>query len=107
MVGTSLVVQWLRLCGYTAGGVGSTPGHRTSMQCGQKKKRERERENIMVPKKTGSGFLSLLRSEEGEASGLNFGDPGKEGTGCLDTWILQKRRHETGFPESEGGGPGT
>ena len=88
MVGTSLVVQWLRLCAYTAGGMGSTPGHGTSMQCGQKKKRERE--NIMVPKKTGSGLLSRLRSEEEEASGLNFWDPGRR---ALDTWILQKKGH--------------
>ena len=58
------------------------------MQCGQKKKRERE--NIMVPKKTGSGLLSLLRSEEEEASGLNFWDPGRR---ALDTWILQKKGH--------------
>ena len=55
-----------------------------------KKKKKRERENIMVPKKTGSGLLSLLRSEEGEASGLNFWDPGRR---ALDTWILQKKGH--------------
>ena len=44
----------------------------------------------MVPKKTGSGLLSLLRSEEEEASGLNFWDPGRS---ALDTWILQKKGH--------------
>ena len=29
MIGTSLVVQWLRLCALNAGGPGATPGQRT------------------------------------------------------------------------------
>ena len=31
MTGTSLVVQWLRLCGSTAGGVGLIPGWGSQM----------------------------------------------------------------------------
>ena len=42
-VGTSLVVQWLRLRASNAGGVGSISGGRTKIpqtaQCGQKKKK--------------------------------------------------------------------
>ena len=44
--GTSLVVQWLRLCAPNAGGMGSIPGQGTRILYtsprGQKKKRERE-----------------------------------------------------------------
>ena len=40
--GTSLVVQWLRLCASNAGGADSIPGRGTkiphAMQCGKKKK---------------------------------------------------------------------
>ena len=42
--GTSLAVQWLRLCVSTAGGVGSTPGRGTKIshagQRDQKKKKK-------------------------------------------------------------------
>ena len=31
--GTSLVVQWSRLCASTAGGTGSTPGQGTKIPC--------------------------------------------------------------------------
>ena len=44
MIGTSLAVQWLRLCTSTAGGTGSIPGQGTkiphAMQCNQKKKKK-------------------------------------------------------------------
>ena len=40
VLGTSLAVQWLRLCASTAGGTGSIPGQRAkilhAVQCGQK-----------------------------------------------------------------------
>ena len=43
-LGTSLVVQWLRLCASTARGMGSIPGWGTkilhALQCGQKKKKK-------------------------------------------------------------------
>ena len=43
MPGTSLVVQWLRICTSTAGGIGSIPGQGTkilhAMQCSEKKKK--------------------------------------------------------------------
>ena len=43
MIGTSLAVQWLRLCTSTAGGTGSIPGQGTkiphAMQCNQKKEK--------------------------------------------------------------------
>ena len=43
MIGTSLAVQWLRLCTSTAGGTGSIPGQGNkiphAMQCNQKKKK--------------------------------------------------------------------
>ena len=43
ILGNSLVVQWLGLCIFTAGSVGSTPGRRTKIlqanQSGQKKKK--------------------------------------------------------------------
>ena len=46
--GTSLVVQWLRLCTSTAGGMGSIPGRGTKIPHatwhGLKKKKERKRE---------------------------------------------------------------
>ena len=46
--GNSLAVQWVRVCASTAGGEGTIPGWGTMIlhaaQCGQKKKRERERE---------------------------------------------------------------
>ena len=42
-IGTSLVVQWLRLCTSTAGGAGLIPGQGTvipsAVHCGQKKKK--------------------------------------------------------------------
>ena len=44
--GSSLAVQWVRLCASTAGGEGSIPGWGTMIphaaQCGQKKKKKRE-----------------------------------------------------------------
>ena len=44
-VWTSLVVQWLRLCISTAGGVGLIPGRGAkiphAMQCGQKKRKKK------------------------------------------------------------------
>ena len=46
--GNSLVVQWLRLQNFTAGGWGSIPDWGTKIphaaQCGQKKKRKKENE---------------------------------------------------------------
>ena len=43
-LGTSLAVQWLRLCAPSAGGMGSIPGHETeishAMQHGQKPKKK-------------------------------------------------------------------
>ena len=45
--GTSLAVQWLRLCASTAGGMGSIPGWGTKIphaaQYGQKEKRKKKR----------------------------------------------------------------
>ena len=46
-VGTSLVVQWLQLCPYNAGGTGSIPGQETKIphnEMWQKKKKERKKE---------------------------------------------------------------
>ena len=46
--GTSLVVQWLRLCSSTSGGLGSIPGEGTKISHatwhGQKKKKEEDKD---------------------------------------------------------------
>ena len=46
--GTSLAVQWLRLCTYNAGGAGSIPGRGTRIPhatwCSQKKKKKKKLE---------------------------------------------------------------
>ena len=39
-MGTSLAVQWLRLCTYTLGGVGSIPGRGTKIPHAQKVKKK-------------------------------------------------------------------
>ena len=43
---TSLVVQWLRLCASTTGGLGSIPGQGTKIlhatSCNQKKKKKKQ-----------------------------------------------------------------
>ena len=62
--GISLVVQWLRICISIVGGMGSTPGlgpkiSRTSW-CGQKKKKEKERESSKVTVCVFACFLELL-----------------------------------------------
>ena len=51
--GTSLVVQWFRLCTSTAGGAGSIPGPGTkiphALQCGQKLKKKKESKDSVEP----------------------------------------------------------
>ena len=52
-LGTSLVVQWLRLCAADTGGKGSISGQRTEIpQAKQKKKKKREREKTRTKTKT-------------------------------------------------------
>ena len=50
IVGTSLVVQWLRLCTSTAGGAGSTPGWGTKilMLCGAAKKLKNNNNKLKI-----------------------------------------------------------
>ena len=59
-MGTSLVVQWLRLCTSNAGGMGLTPGRGTrilhAMLHGQKKKKKLTK---MKARKCLSSFISI------------------------------------------------
>ena len=51
--GTSLVVQWLKLCTSTIGGVGSIPGWEIPVCLGQKKKKKKPNKNRKPkPKRT-------------------------------------------------------
>ena len=60
---TSLVVQWLRLCASTAGGIGSIPGWGTkiwhAVQSGQK---EKEKKRKITPKIKHSSLFSVKTS---------------------------------------------
>ena len=59
ILGTSLVVQWLRLCTSNAGGMGSIPGQETKIPCAAwcgKRKKERKKEK-KVFKETNINFL--------------------------------------------------
>ena len=61
-MGTSLVVQWLRPCAFTAGNMGSIPGQGTSHEARPKTKQTHIREKIMSfgVRETESFFFPFL-----------------------------------------------
>ena len=71
--GTSLAVQWLRLCTSTAGGAGSIPGRGSPACCSAAKKEERRKEGREGGRKGGR--------KEGRKEGRKKGKEreGKEG----------------------------
>ena len=53
VIGTSLVVQWLRLCASSAGSMGSIPGQGTkiphAMWRGKKKEKGKKKTSVVLP----------------------------------------------------------
>ena len=69
-MGTSLVVQWLRLHASTAGGTGSIPGGATKIphawRCGKKKKTKKEptkNQKILAWRLKSLGFLQKITEQ--------------------------------------------
>ena len=81
MLGTSLAVQWLRLCASTAGGVGSIPGRGTeilrALQRGKKKKKGK--------------YMGMLKADKGYFNKVCADSSWAQSTPSPPAWSLVTR----------------